>query len=82
MGRCPKPVQHDSSLHGSEEYCFYHECKGQKIIHYLALRRYLKELIQRWFLKEYVLTLEAIFRQSYTHPPREQNLIAQYKMID
>jgi len=69
--RCLKSIQYNSLLLGLEEYCSYHECKGHQTIHFWALRRYLKELIQQGFIKEYVLAPEAISGQPNTQPPRE-----------
>jgi len=71
-----KSIQHNPSLPGSEEYCSYHECKWHQTIHCWDLLRYLEELIQQGFLKEYVLTPEAISKQLKTQPSQEKNLIA------
>jgi len=56
--------------------------KEHQTIYCWALRRYLNELIQQALLNVYVLTLEIIFRHLNMQPPREQNLISQYKTID
>jgi len=48
----------------------------------LALRRYLKELVQQGLTKKYILTPEIAYGQPSTQPTRESNLIAQYKAID
>jgi len=50
--------------------------RGHQTIHCLALRRYLEELIQQGFLKEYVLTPEAISRETNAPSSQEQNVIA------
>jgi len=50
--RRPRPIQYDSSLFGAEEYCSYHDGKGQKTIHCQSLQRYLEELIRQGFLKD------------------------------
>ena len=80
--RPPKLIQHNFSLPESEEYCSHHDYKGYQTVHCWALRRYLEELVQHGFFKEYILTPEVIFRQPNTQPPRKQNLIAQYNAID
>jgi len=78
----PEADSSESFIAGSEEYYSYHDCKGHQTIHCWALRIYLEELIQQVFLKEYVLTPEAISQQPNTQSSREQNGIAQYKTID
>jgi len=49
--------------------------------HCWALRKYLEELVKQSFLKEHVLTPEAISRHPNNQSPREQYMITQYKAI-
>jgi len=65
-----RPIQYNPSLPRSEEYCSYHDRKGHQPVYYWALQKYLEELIQQDFLKEY-FTPEAVFRQLNTQPSRE-----------
>jgi len=82
--RRSRPIQYDPSHPGAEEYYFYHDGKGHKTIHYQILRRYLEELIRLGFLKEYVLTPEAIFGAGQPNAPpptQSHHAITQCKAI-
>jgi len=58
MGQTPEADLTQSLAAQSEEYCSYHDYNEHQTIHSWALRR---SCIQQSFLKEYVLTPQAIF---------------------
>jgi len=79
MGKAPQTDLIWSFTSRSREYCSYHDCKEQRIIHCWAFQKYMKGLIQQDLLKEYILTLKAASesRQLNTPSPTQpQYLIA------
>jgi len=54
--RRPRLNWYNPTHPGAEEYYSYHDIRGHKTIHCYSLQKYLKEIIGKGFLKEYILT--------------------------
>jgi len=55
----PESKQHNLARPGAKDYRFFHDNKGLQTSQFRSLRKYLKDLIQQGYLREYFLTPEA-----------------------